>query len=424
MPCRHYAFAAWDALCVGVVRPRRIATACRAGGDVRLFAIDDALADASEGATIAIDGRTGENDGSAARRVLLRFANGERWALFWHGRANLIWRPSQSTLQFDANFTGWLRAAALGNGGAVAGGDGTGSGSALHNTELRALCTLEAHSDTIPSGGQVSSSIATAADSSSRGVLTSLRWQVTTMSGSNVDDAPRLLSLALPHHLEQLLTVSSTGTGTGTHWPNASTWFATHRGGMQPVAANEWKLFLPGGRVHEAVNDSSSVNQTRRRGLSPPWAFDAPFANCTMQEEAFWALHAASNAADPGQWGGSVYWSGKGWWRLARLVLLAAQLEDAELESRLHDILRRRVTEALSEDGPLAATHRFVYEPEWGGGEMLCLNRPVCATRSDACRRTVLRCTPIDVASCVVLRSDGGRYALRLLERLWRRMVQ
>jgi hypothetical protein len=91
-----------------------------------------------------------------------------------------------------------------------------------------------------------------------------------------------------------------------------------------------------------------------------------PMADCSMKEEAFFSMLEDANF-EPGVWPGSVYWGGKGWWKLARLALLASELGQTDLEATFVGRLKRRLTEALDDDGPLNVTTRWAYEHEWGG---------------------------------------------------------
>ena len=294
-----------------------------------LLGVDDDYASASQALV-----KTG---GSADGRVLLRFANGELWAIFWDGAANFTW--THTGLQFTSPVSGWLRAAATAP-PASPGTNGTG---------LNQLCALDTHSGLVPTAGDLSAS--RIADSTE--VLIQFSWHVDRMARTPSEaDHDALLLMTLPHHREQLRHDSP---------PPTDEWYTTHRGVLSPLLASNWTL------VVSLDMGSGSMNHTfTNRSLEPPWSFEVPLTNCSQKEEVFWALQDEATF-DPGQWPGSVYWGGKGWWKLARLVLLAAEFEDGALEAQLHSTLRTRLTEALSPDGPLASTHRFVYEPEWGG---------------------------------------------------------
>ena len=241
---------------------------------------------------------------------------------------------------------GWLRAAVVSTYG--------GHNLSSNVSSLPALCELHAHAAAVPTAGNLSAH--RVGENASRAIV---RFEWATSNG-----APPLL-LTLPHHREQLLTDAP---------PPTAAWFHTHRGVLSPLACRAWPLALaldmhvPLDTRHGEWNASGSAAAgVDSGGLGLPWSYERPISDCTHKEEIFWSLQDETTF-DPGPFRGSIYWAAKGWWRLSRLALLAAEVNDTQSEAYFLTVLRTRLSEALdSENGPLRQTHPFVYEPEWGG---------------------------------------------------------
>lgn len=242
-----------SALFSGSARPRLAMGSL----DSPIVAIDEQFAPASPSTVL----RT-----QAEGHALLRFGNGERWALFWSGQANLTW--GQRELTFDAPLDGWLRVAHVPVNATTASGQ-----------RSAALCSLRAHSGAVPIGGALGIHRLSERDDD---VLIEFNWTTVDLhTGLSEGAAPPLL-LTLVHHREHMRQASLLSTdASAAHVESMGSpregWYLTHRGGLCPYVSVSWTMVLSLRVASSSSRNPNGVAEQDAQG-SGAWGFRSTFA--------------------------------------------------------------------------------------------------------------------------------------------------